>query len=43
MENQKHNPESFDFGAAISEFTVSELQALSASLNRVFPVKRLTL
>jgi hypothetical protein len=43
LERQKHNADSVDFGARISEFTVCELQALSASLSRIFPLKRLSL
>jgi hypothetical protein len=43
LERQKHNADSVDFGAEISEFTVGELQALSASLSRIFPLKRLSL
>ena len=42
LERHKHNLEAVDFGAEISEFTVGELQALSASLGRIAPVKRLT-
>jgi hypothetical protein len=42
LERQKHNADSVDFGAEISEFTVSELQALSANLGRIFPVKHLS-
>ena len=40
LERQKHISDSLDFGAEISEFTVCELQALSASLSRIVPVKR---
>jgi hypothetical protein len=43
LESQRHELEAVDFGREICDFSVVELEALSASLDRVIQHKPLTL
>ena len=40
LERHKHELDTFDFAAEISDFSVAELEALSAKLDRIVDVKR---
>jgi hypothetical protein len=41
LERHKHELEAFDFATKICDFTVDELKALSAKLDRIVDAKRL--
>jgi HAMP domain-containing protein len=40
LERHKHELEAFDFAGKISDFSVDELKALSAKLDRIVDVRR---